>query len=64
MHHVVPRAQGGRNSLDNLVSLCRMHHITAHGGRVVGINWTAEEIDQACVEYISDYYAYERYGGI
>jgi hypothetical protein len=26
VHHLVPLADGGTNSLDNLVTLCRVHH--------------------------------------
>ena len=26
VHHIVPRGRGGRNDLDNLVSLCPGHH--------------------------------------
>lgn len=35
-HHVVARADGGADSLENLRSVCRLHHALAHpekGGR-------------------------------
>ena len=31
VHHVVPRSQGGRNVIFNLVSLCRRCHMVHHG---------------------------------
>jgi hypothetical protein len=30
IHHVVPVARGGRNTVDNLVTLCRSHHALEH----------------------------------
>ena len=59
IHHAIPRSQGGSNFPDNLVSLCRFHHIAAHGQRVHGIDMTSEEIEQAVVEYLADYYAFD-----
>jgi hypothetical protein len=31
-HHIVPWSQGGATSLQNLVSLCRRHHVYVHEG--------------------------------
>jgi len=62
LHHVITRAQGGRDTPDNLVSLCRFHHLAAHGQRVDGIELTAEEIEQAIFEYMADYQAGLPYG--
>ena len=31
-HHVVPLAEGGADSLDNVVALCPNHHREAHLG--------------------------------
>jgi len=36
-HHVVPWAEGGETSLENLVLLCRRHHRRVHEG-----GWTLE----------------------
>ena len=30
-HHIVFRSQGGGDTLDNLIQLCRRHHEWAHG---------------------------------
>jgi hypothetical protein len=46
LHHVVPRHQGGSTAEDNLVPLCRRHHVECHEGgwRIVRRpdGWTAE----------------------
>ena len=34
VHHVQPRAQGGRHTMDNLISLCGGHHDAVHAGRL------------------------------
>ncbi|MCA9678219.1 MAG: HNH endonuclease [Myxococcales bacterium] len=34
VHHVQPRAQGGRHTLANLISLCGGHHDAVHVGRL------------------------------
>ena len=56
-HHVTPRSQGGKNRPDNLVALCRIHHLIAHGQRVQGESLAPEEARQAILEYVADYYA-------
>ena len=33
LHHVLPRSQGGRNTLENLITLCSAHHRMEHGVR-------------------------------
>lgn len=30
LHHLLPRSQGGRHTADNLVALCRAHHMHIH----------------------------------
>src|SRR5688572_4782993 len=35
VHHVVPRSAGGRNVVDNLVTLCSVHHRLVHVGLLV-----------------------------
>lgn len=60
IHHVIPRSHGGaKRNPQNLITLCAYCHNIAHGTR-----WhdqpdymTAEEIQQACIEYVADYYA-------
>ena len=63
IHHAVPRGKGGTSFRHNLVTLCWRCHAMAHGTRFP--DWpawmTKEEIEQAIVEYLADYYA-EVYG--
>ncbi len=33
-HHLIERSQGGPTSLDNLVLLCRRHHVLWHLGKL------------------------------
>lgn len=58
VHHCVPRGKGGTDNVQNLICLCADCHAMAHGTNLRG--WedvTQEDIDQACVEYLADYYA-------
>jgi 5-methylcytosine-specific restriction enzyme A len=32
VHHVIPKSEGGVDTLENLAILCRACHVTAHGG--------------------------------
>ncbi len=59
IHHVIPRSHGGAlNSEDNLITLCQHCHMLAHGQAPTNEYWASpEEIAQACVEYVADYYA-------
>lgn len=59
LHHVVPRGRGGNNYPDNLVSVCRPHHMTLHGQRVAGVEFTPAEARQYVFEYICDAYAHD-----
>jgi hypothetical protein len=34
LHHVQPRSEGGRNDIDNLITLCGAHHRAAHRGQL------------------------------
>jgi hypothetical protein len=34
LHHITPRAEGGANSLSNLISLCGVHHRAVHLGEL------------------------------
>lgn len=58
IHHHVPRGEGGTNSPHNLITLCANCHALAHGTNLQ--DWqdiTQEDIQQACTEYLADYYA-------
>jgi hypothetical protein len=35
VHHLEPRSEGGRNTLENLVTLCSAHHRAIHRGQLV-----------------------------
>jgi hypothetical protein len=35
VHHIVPRAEGGSNTVDNLLTLCGSHHRAVHRGELV-----------------------------
>jgi 5-methylcytosine-specific restriction endonuclease McrA len=34
VHHVTPRAEGGTNDLDNVITLCPNHHAMVHAGKI------------------------------
>lgn len=58
IHHCIPRGQGGTDNAMNLVCLCADCHALAHGIRPN--DWweiSKEDVDQAIVEYLADYYA-------
>lgn len=63
IHHAVPRGKGGTGFKHNLVTLCWRCHAMIHGTQFP--DWpewmTKEEMEQAVVEYLADYYA-EVYG--
>jgi hypothetical protein len=44
VHHIVPRADGGRNVAENLVTLCSAHHRAIHRGELVVEGTTADAI--------------------
>lgn len=58
VHHCIKRSEGGTNSPENLICLCADCHALAHG---INLNdWqdiTQEDVQQAIVEYLADYYA-------
>jgi HNH endonuclease len=41
VHHLQPRSEGGKNTLDNLITLCTAHHRATHRGELI-IETTAE----------------------
>lgn len=57
IHHVTHRAQGGGDEQMNLITLCPICHALAHGTNLVETYLTQEDVEQAIVEYLSDYYA-------
>ncbi len=57
IHHYCPRGQGGNDTLHNLITLCSTCHGLVHGVTVPEWDITPEEVDQACCEYLADYYA-------
>mgnify|MGYP003817387313 CR=1 FL=1 len=57
IHHAVPRGQGGTPFPHNLITLCWRCHAMAHGTRFPDMDVSAEDIAQACAEYLADYYA-------
>lgn len=57
IHHIVPRGRGGSNSEQNLICLCSDCHAAIHG--TILQDWwdvTPQDLEQAVVEYMSDYY--------
>ena len=58
IHHIIRRSQGGGNHPHNLIALCSDCHALAHGTNLR--DWqdvTQEDIQQACCEYLADFYA-------
>ena len=57
VHHCVKRSHGGTDSAQNLGCLCADCHALAHGINLNGWDATREDVEQAIVEYLADYYA-------
>ena len=57
VHHVIPRGEGGSDSLHNLICLCSTCHMHCHGVIPDGSDVTPEDMTQYCIEYLADYYA-------
>ena len=68
LHHIIKRSCGGNDTPHNLITLCWRCHAEAHGTAIPErhtyqrTSWEdrqslAEEYEQACTEYICDYYA-------
>ncbi len=59
IHHYCKRSLGGNDTEHNLITLCADCHALAHG--TILRDWqkgmTAEDIEQACAEYLADLYA-------
>lgn len=59
VHHVVMRSQGGPETEMNLITLCPRCHALCHGTDIDRLGKSREEMEQYCVEYLSDLYAGE-----
>ena len=58
IHHVIKRSQGGGDQPDNLITLCMYCHAVIHGATDPYADYmNAEELHQACAEYLGDLYA-------
>lgn len=72
IHHVKPRGQGGADHPMNLITLCWRCHAATHGSILLldeypshdefpnieqQIQAMKDDLELACVEYVSDYYA-------
>ena len=58
IHHAVPRGQGGTSYPHNLITLCWRCHAVAHGTRMPEYgDMDADQMTQACIEYLADRYA-------
>lgn len=62
IHHVVPRGQGGPDKPMNMITLCSDCHALCHGIDLRDLGPgrpSPEAMEQACIEYLADYYAGE-----
>lgn len=61
IHHFIPRSEGGSNQPYNLITLCWKCHAVAHGTQMPDYPSYVDRdfIQQACCEYLSDFYADE-----
>lgn len=59
LHHVVMRSQGGPDTEMNLITLCPKCHCLCHGTDIDYVGKSVEDMEQACIEYLSDLYASE-----
>lgn len=59
VHHAIKRSEGGSDFEENLITLCWRCHAVAHGMRFPEYpeHINEEWMEQAIVEYLSDYYA-------
>jgi len=59
IHHVITRGAGGPTTEMNCITLCPRCHALCHGIDIDRLYRTVEDMEQACVEYLSDLYANE-----
>lgn len=57
IHHCIPRGKGGKNTEQNLITLCSDCHAMAHGAGNDFFDMDESQISIAIVEYLADYYA-------
>lgn len=57
VHHVQWRGRGGSSEMFNLITLCWRCHGGAHGATLIDGGFTQQDYEDACIEYLSDYYA-------
>lgn len=58
IHHVIPRGEGGTNTVEKLICLCSDCHALAHGTNLRDwVDIDQEAICQAITEYMADMYA-------
>lgn len=56
VHHYIERGAGGYDIPQNLITLCSRCHGQAHGIDLYDSIITQDDIEQAIVEYLADYY--------
>lgn len=62
IHHYCKRSLGGCDHPMNLITLCSYCHGVLHGNLPAYSDYMgADELDQACAEYLGDYYAPDWY---
>jgi len=65
IHHMLERGRGGKACEYNLITLCSYCHSHIHGRPLYDTPMTAEDVQQAALEYLCDFYAgddaFERY---
>ena len=59
IHHYVHRGCGGNDTLHNLITLCWRCHATAHDCDVYGSGWCADDVNEACADYLCELYGPE-----
>ena len=58
LHHYIPRGKGGKDSPQNLITLCSDCHALVHGFNAHDYpDMTPADVNQAILEYLADYYA-------
>lgn len=57
IHHYCHRSQGGNDTPHNLITLCADCHALAHGTVLNERGVTQQDVEQACAEYLADFYA-------
>ncbi|MGE3760540.1 MAG: HNH endonuclease [Pseudobdellovibrionaceae bacterium] len=53
IHHIIPRALGGKDTLENLITLCRAHHRQLHERSATRINVKFRIPDQSKSDHLN-----------